>query len=355
MSPEPYVVWLQNCSADCAPLVGGKASGLGALVREGLPVPHGFAITTQAYREHLSHNRLAPALERVLADCPTFDAQQRASEEIRQLFEHSRPAARLENEVQAAYEWLRGSRVEPVAVRSSANAEDLADASFAGQQETYLWILGGEQVLAHVLRCWASLFTPQAIAYRARRPAMALKDLAMGVVVQRMVPAEAAGVMLTIDPVTGDPSGIVIEASYGLGAAVVNGEVTPDRFCVDKVLLEIRSRSPGTKSVAYRFDPSRQGTRLEPVPAELRAQPCLTDAEIIQLAGLGKQMEHAMGRPQDMEWAIGPGASGTREMFLLQARPETVWSQKTRPPLAAAGSSVMDRILQSMSARSQRP
>jgi len=178
-----------------------------------------------------------------------------------------------------------------------------------------------------------------------------VSDLAMGVVVQRMVPAEAAGVMLTIDPVNGDPSGIVIEASYGLGAAVVNGEVTPDRMCVDKVLLEIRQRSTGTKSVAYRFDSSAQGTRLEPVAPEQQAQPCLSDAEIIHLASLGKKMERAMGQAQDIEWAIGPGVSGAREVFLLQARPETVWSQKPRKPLASAGSSVMDRILQSMSAR----
>jgi pyruvate,water dikinase len=236
-----------------------------------------------------------------------------------------------------------------MAIRSSATAEDLIDASFAGQQETYLWILGGEQVMQNLLRCWASLFTPQAIAYRAHRD-IPVQNLAMGVVVQCMVPAEAAGVMLTIDPVNGDRSQISIEAAYGLGAAVVNGEVTPDSFGVDKVTLEIRSRSIGTKSDAYRFDPAVQGTRLEPVPPEQQSQPCIDDDEVIQLATLGKRMEQAMGRAQDMEWAIGRGASGEREVFLLQARPETVWSQKPRPPLAAAGSSVMDRILQSMRA-----
>jgi pyruvate,water dikinase len=248
----------------------------------------------------------------------------------------------VEDEIRRAHQQLCASLQVPVAVRSSATAEDLADASFAGQQETYLWILGADEVLRHVMRCWSSLFTPQAIAYRAHL-GRAVGDLAMGVVVQRMVPAEAAGVMLTLDPLTGDRSAIVIEASYGLGAAVVNGEVNPDRFSVDKVLMEIRSRTYGVKTVAYRFDASVQGTRLEEVPVALQSKPCVSDAEVLELARLGKQLEQVMGRPQDMEWAIGPG----REVFLLQARPETVWSQKDPTP-RSAGATVMDRILQTM-------
>jgi pyruvate,water dikinase len=202
----------------------------------------------------------------------------------------------------------------------------MADASFAGQQETYLWIIGAGEVLRHVLRCWSSLFTPQAIAYRAHLKTP-VADLAMGVVVQRMVPAEAAGVMLTLDPITGDRSTIVIEAAYGLGAAVVNGEVEPDRFCVDKATLNFRSRSTGVKSVAYRFDPSIQGTTLADVPTDLQQKPCVSDEEMIQLAQLGKRMEQAMGKSQDIEWAIGPD----RQIYLLQARPETVWNRSYAP------------------------
>jgi phosphoenolpyruvate synthase/pyruvate phosphate dikinase len=322
--------------------------GLGSLMREGFQVPPGFAVSTRAYREHVAQNHLVGDLERILADCQSFEAQQRAADEIRELFEHSRPSALLQEEVLTAHDELcTGNPTQPVAVRSSATAEDMADASFAGQQETYLWILGGEQVLENLLRCWASLFTAQAIAYRARRN-IPLNDLAMGVVIQCMVPAEAAGVMLTIDPVNGDRSQISIEAAFGLGAAVVNGEVTPDSFRVDKVTLEIRSRTIATKGQAYRFNPAVQGVRLAPVPPDQQSQPCIDDAEVIQLATLGKRMEQAMGRAQDMEWAIGRAASGEREVFLLQARPETVWSQKPSTPLAAAGSSVMDRILQSM-------
>src|SRR5215510_13191737 len=193
------VIWLAECSEDCAELVGGKALGLGHLVREGFQVPPGFAVTTRAYREHVEHNRLGADIARLLEGGGASVA-----DEIRSLFEGSAPSEKLKEDILEAYEELGGTS-NPVAVRSSANVEDLADASFAGQQESYLWLLGGPTVLQHVVRCWASLFTTQAIAYRAHRGAP-VDNLAMGVVVQSMVPAEAAGVMLTINPITGDSS-----------------------------------------------------------------------------------------------------------------------------------------------------
>ena len=197
----------------------------------------------------------------------------------------------------------------PVAVRSSATAEDTAEASFAGQQDTYLWVRGAEAVAGHVSRCWASLFTDRAVAYRARL-GIGDDEVAMGVVVQAMVPAEAAGVLLTLDPLTGDRSQVTIEAAYGLGTAVVEGEVTPDRFAVDKVTLELRSRSVGEKAVAYRFDPAAGRVARVEVPAADRARPCLDDAEVAELAGLGKRIEQALGVPQDVEWAWPPRGGG---------------------------------------------
>jgi rifampicin phosphotransferase len=342
---DPAVRDLAACGAAERGDVGGKALALGALLQADFNVPPGFVVTTSAYRAHLAHNRLSEPIARVLDNATSFAAQAAAAEEVRQLFEASHLAPELAEAILAAHDRQRG----PVAVRSSATAEDAADASFAGQQETYLWILGGPEILRHVVRCWASLFTAQAIAYRARlgQPAA---DAAMGVIVQTMVPAQAAGVMLTIDPVNGDPSGIVIEAAHGLGAAVVNGEVTPDRFCVDKVLLEIRSRRVATKHVAYRFDPAVQGTRLESVPAAAQAQPSVSDAEVLELAAQGKRLEQLLGRAQDIEWAIGPGVSGAREVFLLQARPETVWSRTQRPPLSGGRGTMMDRILTTLRA-----
>ena len=314
MTGAGHVVWLEECSPDAAPLVGGKALGLGHLIRQGHRVPPGFAVTTAAYTEGLAAG--------------------------------GRPVTvgdRLAAEITAAYRRLGGDDGVPVAVRSSATAE----ASFAGQQDTYLWVRGAEAVVAHVTRCWASLFTSRAVAYRAQL-GIGDGEIAMGVVVQAMVPAEAAGVLLTLDPLTGDRSQVTIEAAYGLGTAVVEGEVTPDRFAVDKVTMELRSRSVGEKAFAYRFDPAAGAVGRVEVPEALRARPCLDDAEVIELARLGKGVEQALGVPQDVEWAVGPASPGTpgeRLLWLLQARPETVWSRRPRQAVVPPGSSAMDRML----------
>jgi rifampicin phosphotransferase len=307
------VLSLEECDAGSGPLVGGKAVGLGHLVRLGLRVPPGFAVTTAAYREALAGGGRLTVGER------------------------------LAGELAAAYRRLGGDGQVPVAVRSSATAEDTAEASFAGEHDTYLWVRGAETVAEHVTRCWASLFTSRAVAYRAR---LGIPDdePAMGVVVQAMVPAEAAGVLLTLDPLNGDPSQVTIEAAYGLGTAVVEGEVTPDRFAVDKVTMELRSRTVGEKAFADRFDPAAGRVVREEVPADLRARPCLEDAEVLELAGLGKRIEQALGAPQDVEWAAGPGPGG-RQLWLLQARPETVWSRRPRQAVGPPGTSAMERML----------
>jgi phosphoenolpyruvate synthase/pyruvate phosphate dikinase len=339
-----HVLWLEECGVDAAPLVGGKALGLGQLVRQGHRVPPGFAVTTTAYREALAVSGLAPQIHELLAGATTAKAQVAASERLRALFDRMAADAGLAGEIAAAYRQLGGDADAPVAVRSSATAEDTAEASFAGQQDTYLWVRGAEEVVSHVTRCWGSLFTPRAIAYRARLE-IPTDEIGMGVVVQVMVPAEAAGVMLTLDPLTGDRSQVTIEAAYGLGAAVVEGEVTPDRYAVDKVTLELRSRVIGPKALAHRFDPGRGRVAKVEVPEADRAKPCLDDDEVAELAGLGKRIETALGTPQDIEWAIGPGRSGEREVYLLQTRPETIWSRQPRQPVAPPGVSVVDRML----------
>jgi pyruvate,water dikinase len=339
-----HVLWLEECSADAAPLVGGKALGLGHLVRQGHRVPPGFAVTTTAYREALAASGLAPEIHEALTGATTVEAQFAASERVRALFDRIAADAGLTGEIASAYRRLGRDADVPVAIRSSATAEDTAEASFAGQQDTYLWVHGAEEVVSHVARCWGSLFTPRVIAYRARLGIPA-DEIGMGVVVQAMVPAEAAGVMLTLDPLTGDRSQITIEAAYGLGVAVVEGDVTPDRYAVDKVTLELRSRVIGPKALAYRFDPGPGRVAKVEVPAADRARPCLDDGEVAELAGLGKRIEIALGVPQDVEWAIGPDQSGGREVYLLQTRPETVWSRQPRQPVASPGVSVMDGML----------
>lgn len=335
-----YVYQLDECTPECADLVGGKALGLGHLSRGGMRVPPGFVVSTAAYRRFLEKSGLAGEIDGIVNSATTLKQRQEASERIEKLFEEAHPDGSIAREIKDSYEQLQvGGDTAPVAVRSSATAEDTTDASFAGQQETYLWIQGLEDVSHHVTRCWASLFTPQAIAYRARL-GIPSKEVAMGVVVQTMVPADAAGVMITLDPVTGDSSALSIEAAHGIGHAVVSGEVNPDRYAVDKVTLEVRSKSVVAKQIAYRFDPDTGTVHSMSVPEEQQSAECVTDQEVKELAKLGKDLEKLLGAPQDIEWAIGPGESNPREIFLLQTRPETVWSQEQRGPVSSGGSAM---------------
>lgn len=343
-----HVLPLEVCTLDDRSLVGGKALGLGSLLREGLQVPPGFAITTDAYREAVIWPGLASEVSRILDGARSTAEEHAASERIAALFDRAEMADEVATEIALAYRRLGGGADVPVAVRSSATAEDTADASFAGQQETYLWIRGADDVVRAVRRCWGSLFTPQAISYR-RHFGVATRDLAMAVVVQRMVDAVAAGVMITLDPVTGDPSQITIEAAHGLGLAVVGGEITPDRYAVDKVTWEIRSRAVSDKPFAYRFDPAAAAVVAVDVAADVRLQPALTDAEVVQLAQLGRAVERAHRAAQDIEWAIGPGPDGGRAVFLLQTRPETVWSRRPRSPIADPDEDILARMIRTMS------
>lgn len=326
------VLALAECRPDAAELVGGKAVGLGRLVRESLQVPPGFVVTTAAYRAWLHDAGLESELETIIA-AATRDAGG-AWGAIRELFAATPLPEELATAVTAAYAAL-GEDV-PVAVRSSATAEDTAEASFAGQQETYLWIVGADAVLDHVRECWASLFTPQAMSYRARL-AIPTADVAMAVVIQQMVDAAAAGVMITLDPLTGDPSQVAIEGAFGLGVPVVGGEITPDRFTVDKVTRKLRTRTIAHKPFADRFDRERGGVQRVDLDGDSGEAPCLTDDEALALAEVGVNAERALGGAQDIEWAVGPGVDGTRTLHFVQARPETVWRNRKRELPARGG------------------
>ena len=346
-----YTLPLSECTADRAELVGGKAVGLGSLlrVRPEEDVPPGFVVTTAAYRRWTAERRLEADLERILReleDDPGDAALLAASRRIATLFERAGLGEPILEEVGQAYAALGGGGEVPVAVRSSATAEDSAETSFAGQQETYLGVVGVEAVARDIIRCWASLFTPHAISYR-RRHGVALDGAAMAVVVQRMVAAEVSGVMLTIDPVNGDRSQITIEATCGLGLPVVGGELTPDRYHVDKVTMEIRSVAVAHQPFADRLDPSSGAVRRVELGEE-GGRPCLQEEEVVRIAEAGKQIERALGAPQDIEWALAPGADGGRRLYLLQARPETVWSRLRTAPVAPPRTTAMDRIVAMM-------
>jgi phosphoenolpyruvate synthase/pyruvate phosphate dikinase len=303
-----FTIPFDELSLDQVELVGGKSAHLGDLLRAGFPVPPGFAITALAF-------------DRVVQ--PGDDRAALVAREM---------PSEVASEIATAYAAL-GRRVgrdePPVAVRSSAVAEDAADASFAGVQDTYLWLSGLEEVLRGVQRCWASYFNPEATAYRAQH---ADARTGMSVAVQFMVDARVAGVMFTLNPVSGDPSSIAIDASYGLGTTVVGGEVTPDSYLVSKVTREVVRSVVGAKEIECVAAES-DGTELISVDSDRRARLCLEPAEIASLVELARQVEAHYGRHQDLEWAIDRRLG---EVFLLQSRPETVWSQKRRTQPAVA-------------------
>jgi pyruvate,water dikinase len=296
--------------------VGGKGAALTELVRAGLPVPDGFHVTTAAYQAFAQENDLEPAIFAALeaADPDRPASLETASRTIGELFLHGRVPPTVAGAIANAYARLSGT--EPVvAVRSSATAEDLPEASFAGQQETYLNIEGAGAVLDAVKRCWASLWTARAIGYRARR-SIGAAGLSLAVVVQRLVPAEAAGVLFTANPINGRRNEAVINAAWGLGEAVVSGEVTPDTYIVDKGTGEVIGREIAEKVVTtVRVD---GGTETEPLPEDLRRAPVLDDQRAIELVRLGVQIEGLYGDPRDIEWALADG-----EFAVLQARPIT--------------------------------
>jgi cytochrome P450 len=322
----PFVRDLAACGADDVATVGGKAASLGTLTQAGFPVPDGFAVTTHAYTETLRDG----VAERISAelrdlDCGDVRAVDDCAARLRLLVETTPLPAAVADAVRAAYRAL-GEDV-PVAVRSSATAEDGAQDSFAGQQDTYLWVVGEDRVVDHVRRCWASLFSARSIAYRTER-GIAHDDVRMGVAVQRMVPARAAGVAMTLNPANGDRSKIAIEASFGLGESVVSGTVTPDSLLLDKVMLEVVDEQVACKEIELVADVAAGCVTEREVEEERRSTPALSPAEARQVAELAKRAEQHYGVPQDVEWAVAQDAT----VLMLQSRPETVWSRAASEP-----------------------
>ncbi|MFE4833110.1 PEP/pyruvate-binding domain-containing protein [Arthrobacter sp. NPDC056691] len=317
------VLGLGDLSGSMLPQVGGKAANLGELLSAGLPVPDGFCLTTEAYVRAVEPLGLGE-VHSALQDTPADDLESLAglAARARGLITSAELPTAIAGELLTAYRALDGV---PVAVRSSATAEDLPFASFAGQQDTYLNVIDAVALLDAVRKCWASLWTDRAVAYRASRnidPA----TVALAVVVQRMVNAEAAGVMFTANPVTGRRREAVIDASPGLGEAVVSGAVNPDHFVVDTGSGAILQRRLGDKRTAVRPLPGG-GTELVEQSAE--DQQCLTDAQIRELAVLGSKAEAHYGAPQDTEWALDGGG----KVWLTQSRPiTTLYPQPEKAP-----------------------
>jgi pyruvate,water dikinase len=320
--------------------VGGKNANLGEMINQGFAVPDGFAISVKAYQRALEgiQDKVCDKLE---ALCSTdMAAVDEASNHIQGLIGSVKMPDDIKEEIQQHYSALsKACNMDdvPVAVRSSATAEDLPGASFAGQQDTYLWIRGMDNLVDAVIRCWASLFTSRAICYRIKQ-CFDHEQVLISVCVQRMINPKTAGVMFTINPVNGDRSKIMIGGSWGLGESVVSGSVNPDEWMVDKVILEISKRIVPPKTVMHVVDLEKEEVVIEDVPLEKQNIPCLSDEEIIELANIGKAIERHYGSPQDIEWAIDGDLPFPQNIFIVQTRPETVWSgQETKSVLKDRG------------------
>ncbi len=331
MSAPGNVSWFADIGLGDRPHVGGKGGSLGELTRAGITVPPGFVVRTGAFERFLEElERSAPVRARVAAlDPDDLAAITACARDVRGRIERAALPADVAAEVTAAHAALMGAGRVAVAVRSSATTEDASDASFAGLQDTYLWVTNAEAALHRVRSCWASLYSVESISYRRRR-GFPEASVAMAVVVQRMVNARTAGVMFTRSPTTGDRSVITVEGAWGLGSAVVGGEVTPDRWVIGKITGEISVRTISDKAVEH-VPAAAGGVEAVAVANDRRHAPSMSDAELQVLRAVGRRIERHYGTAQDIEWAVDRQSG---EILLLQSRPETVWSTKDAAPVA---------------------
>ncbi len=327
-----FILTFQQIGANDVSIVGGKGANLGEMTRAGLPVPPGFCVAAEAYRAFIRDSGAGETIRQILADAHIDDPEEveARTERIRTFLTEQQMPPAIGAEILESYHRLAGEMVGtaplPVAVRSSATAEDLPTASFAGQQDTYLNIRGDAELLDHVKRCWASLWTARAVTYRVKQ-GFDHEQVALAAVVQAMIRSEVSGIMFTANPVSGSRDEVVINASWGLGEAIVSGLVTPDTFVVRKSDGATVSREIASKELAVEY--ADQGRTAErEVPAERRALPALTDAQVAKLVSLGQRIESHYGAPMDIEWGYAH-----EEFYILQARAITTLAQaSSRPP-----------------------
>ncbi|TMI21394.1 phosphoenolpyruvate synthase [Candidatus Bathyarchaeota archaeon] len=345
--PDAIVVRLEDVRKDDIPLVGGKCANLGELTAKGVHVPPGFAVTAEAFRRFLEETKIGEIIHKTLGSSNgSRDPKQyeEASEEIRKILESALMPEDIAGKVRTAYRELcekTGDKNVTVAVRSSATSEDLPDASFAGQQDTYLNVRGEDQLVHYVQKCWGSLYTPRAIFYREEKGFPHDKVL-ISVGVQKMVKSKCSGVAFTLDPINGDPSKIVIESTWGLGEALVAGIVRPDRFIVDKGTMQLIHKEIVPKMIEHVPNDKTGLTMQSDVPVERRNVSSLTDEQVIEIANVAVDIEDHYHTAQDIEFAIEPGATGS-SLFVVQTRPETFWS-KMKSPTGETDSHIVHRV-----------
>jgi pyruvate,water dikinase len=347
-----YSVPLEALRRTDEPLYGGKSANLGELLAAQIPVPPGFALSTEAFQAFVRESGVQATVDQAMHGVGPGDLEAigAASGAISKAMRSALLPRSVAEELGLSYRTLEehsGLGAPAVAVRSSAVGEDSEEATFAGQQETYLWVRGADHVCAAVRDCWISLYSQPAISYRTRLSS-AHRQPAMGVTVQLMVDAAVSGVMFTCNPVSGDRSTIAIDASWGLGLGVVSGEVTPDHYLVSKVTGEVvRERIPA-KPFAYAPDAEGHGTIRIEVPPELREARCLTANSLPGLLDLGRRVEAHFGSPQDVEWAIAQDGS----LFAVQTRPITTLR---RPEPRREPADAISLVMRTFGARKAEP
>jgi pyruvate, water dikinase len=339
---DAIVSWFADLRLTDRPTVGGKGASLGELTFAGIDVPPGFVVTTHGFEHFIAdleaHGAIRDQVEAL--DTSDFDAIAALSAELRARIEDEPLHDAVEEAILTAHARLAaGNAALTVAVRSSATTEDAEDASFAGLQDTFLWVPDAATTVHRVRECWSSLYSVESITYR-RKHKLPESGVHMAVVVQSMVDARTAGVMFTRSPTTGDKSVITIEGAWGLGSSVVSGEVTPDRWVVGKITGEISTRDISHKHIRQVPAPGG-GIVDEALPDALATAPCLSDAELQALRAVGRRIEKHYGRPQDIEWAIDKAG----RILLLQSRPETVWSVRDQKPVAAATDDPLKHVM----------
>jgi len=337
---EDSVVWLEEVGKEDIAIVGGKGASLGEMLRAELPVPTGFAVTAQAFRRFIDENGIHDELfSSLVVDVDDADILRGAEKKAKQIIMDAKIPQDIEKSIRSKYKELckREGYEVFVAVRSSATAEDLPDASFAGQQDTFLNMKGEQTVIDAVKKCWASLYGARAIYYRVKQ-GFDHSKVNLCAVVQIMVDAEKAGVMFSSHPSTGEPL-TIIEGSWGLGETVVSGSVSPDYYLVDKNTKTIKERKIATKNVMHTKDPKTGKTMDIPVPADKKNAKVLDDDEILKLVDFGDVLEDLYGIPQDIEWAIK-----NKEIFILQSRPITTIKKKKDPNEKVATTAILEGL-----------
>lgn len=314
------IMWFKDITKEDIPLVGGKGANLGEMTRNNFPIPEGFCVTAQSFFYFLKSAGIEPKIKSLLKNIDPEDSKKLNSiaKEIKKLVLTSKLPADLVKEIRNYYHEL-GSF--PVAVRSSATAEDLPEASFAGQQATFLNNLGPDQVVKSVLECYASLYEPRAIYYRVINK-FDHQKVGLSAVVQKMIQSDRSGILFTVDPVGEDPNNLVVEAGYGLGEAVVSGSITPDRYVVDKNTLQVTAKEINTQTWKIIHN-LKGGDKHVSVPKDDQDKQKITDEEVLQLAKVAIDIEKHYGKPQDTEWAIENG-----KIYFVQARPITTLGRK---------------------------